>query len=93
MGGGGEVKNLPAHPGDVGSTLVSGRSPGGGNGNPLQHSCLKNPIDRGAWKATVRGVAKLDRTERLNTQNRWKKEGEETDNFEFSSWVLTSKVK
>ena len=70
-----------------------GGSPERGNENPLQHSCLKNPIDRGAWKATVRGVAKLDRTERLNTQNRWKKEGEETDNFEFSSWVLTSKVK
>ena len=36
----------------------SGRSPGGGNGNPLQHSCLENPRDRGAWRATVHGVAK-----------------------------------
>ena len=37
---------------------VSGRSPGGGNGNPLQYSCLGNPMDRGAWWATVQGVTK-----------------------------------
>ena len=41
------------------SILGSGRSPGEGNGNPLQHSCLENPMDRGAWKATVHGVTKL----------------------------------
>ena len=47
----------------------SGRSPGEGNGNPLQYSCLGNPMDRGAWRATVHGVAKeLDRTERLSNQ-------------------------
>ena len=44
--------------GDVGSILGSGRSPGGGNGNPLQYSCLKNPMDRGVWWATVQRVAK-----------------------------------
>ena len=38
--------------------LGSGRSPGGGNGNPLQYSCLENPVDRGGWQATVHGVAK-----------------------------------
>ena len=38
---------------------VSGRSPGEGNGNPLQYSCLKNPMDRGAWQATVHGVARV----------------------------------
>ena len=43
---------------DVGSVHGSGRSPAGGNGNPLQYSCLGNPIDRGAWQATVHGVAK-----------------------------------
>ena len=43
---------------DVGSIPGSGRSPGGGNGNPLQYSCLENPMDRGAWQATVHGVAK-----------------------------------
>ena len=43
---------------EVGSTPGSGRSPGGGNGSPLQYSCLENPLDRGAWWATVRGVAK-----------------------------------
>ena len=43
---------------DVGSILGSGRSPGEGNGNPLQYSCLENPMDGGAWWATVHGVAK-----------------------------------
>jgi len=42
----------------VGSIPESGRSPGGGNGNPLQYSCLENSMDRGAWWATVHGVAK-----------------------------------
>ena len=55
------VKNLPANAGDVrdvGSIPELGRSPGGGNGNPLQYSCLGNPTDRGAWWARVHGVAK-----------------------------------
>ena len=43
--------------GDTGSISGSGRSPGGGHGNPLQYSCLENPMDRGAWRATVHGVA------------------------------------
>ena len=60
------VKNLPAIAGDIrdsDSTYGSGRSPGGGHGNPLQCSCLENPVDRGAWRATVRGVAESDMTE------------------------------
>ena len=44
--------------GDLGSIPGSGRSPGGGHGNPLQYSCLENSVDRGAWGATVHGVAK-----------------------------------
>ena len=44
--------------GDVGSVPGLGRSSGEGNGNPLQYSCLRNPMDRGAWQATVHGVAK-----------------------------------
>ena len=44
--------------GDLGSIPESGRSPGEGNGNPLQYSCLENPMDRGAWRATVHGAAK-----------------------------------
>ena len=51
------VKNLPASAGDVGSISELGRSPGEGNGNPLQYSCLGNPMDRGTWRATVHGVA------------------------------------
>ena len=55
--GGLEVKNLPANAGDVGSIPESGRSPGEGNDNPLQYSCLGNSMDRGAWQVTVYGVA------------------------------------
>ena len=57
------VKNPPANTTDVrnaGSLPGSGKSPGEGNGNPLQSSCLENPVDRGAWRATVHGVAESD---------------------------------
>ena len=63
------VKNLPANTensGDLGSISWLGRSPEGGNGNPLQYSCLKNSMDRGAWWATAHRVAKeLDMTEAI----------------------------
>ena len=55
------VKNPPANAGDardMGSILGLGRPHGGGNGNPLQYSCLENSLDRRAWRATVHGVAK-----------------------------------
>ena len=55
------VKNSPASAGDLrdaGSIPGSGRSPAGWHGNPLQYSCLENPMDRGAWRATVHGVTK-----------------------------------
>ena len=55
------VKNLPTNAGDpraLGWIPVSGGSPGEGNGNPLQYSYLRNPVDREAWQATVHGVAK-----------------------------------
>ena len=52
------VKNPPASEVDAGSILGSGRSRGGGHGNPLQYSCLENPVGRGAWWATPHGVAK-----------------------------------
>ena len=54
------VKNLPANVGDfrdMGSITGLGRSPGGGHGNSSQYSCLENPMDRGAWQATVQRVA------------------------------------
>ena len=65
------VKNLPANEGgvrDLGSIHGLGRSPGVGNGNPLQYSCLENSMGRGAWWATVFGAAKSDMTECVHTQ-------------------------
>ena len=56
--GGSEVKASACNAGDLGSIPGSGRSPGEGNGSPLQYSCLENPMDRGAWGATVHRVAK-----------------------------------
>ena len=52
------VKNLSANTGDEGLTPGSRRFPGGGHGNPLQYSCLENPMDREVWQPTVHGVAK-----------------------------------
>ena len=60
------VKNLPESSGDtrdMGLIPRSGRFPGEGNGSSLQYSCLENPVDRGAWWATVHGVAESDMTE------------------------------
>ena len=60
------VKNPPANAGDrrdAGSIPGLGRSPGEGNGNPLQDSCLENLMDRGVWRATDHGVAESDTTE------------------------------
>ena len=60
------VKNLPANArdaGNLGLILGSGRSPGGGNSNPCQYSCLENFMDRGDWWATLHGVTELDTTE------------------------------
>ena len=72
--GGPVVKKLPANAGyvrDVGSIPGLGRSPGGGHGNLLQYSCLENPMNRGAWQATVHGVARVrhDLAYMLLTQN------------------------
>ena len=52
------VKNPPANAGDTGSIPGLGRSPGEGNGNALQYSCVRQPIDREAWRASVHGVAR-----------------------------------
>ena len=66
------VKNLPANAEDAGDVrLIPGsrRSPRGGNGNPLQYSCLENPTDRGAWRATVHGVEKESDTTKHTQSN------------------------
>ena len=62
---GSEIKVSAYNAGDLSSIPGSGRSPGEGNGNPLQYSCLENPMDGGAWGATVHGVAELDTTVRV----------------------------
>ena len=59
------VKNLPTRQ-EMKETLT-GSTPGRGNGNPLQYSCLENPMDRGAWRATVHGVSESDMTEYVHT--------------------------
>ena len=65
------VKNPPADAEDVGVIPGLGRSPGERNGNSLYYSCLGNPMDRGAWRATVHGVTKeSDMTYRLNNNNK-----------------------
>ena len=64
--GGSEVKVSACNAGDLGSIPGSGRSPGEGNGNPLQHFCLENPMDGGAWWATVHRVAESDTTDWLH---------------------------
>ena len=55
---GSDGKESTCNAGDLGLVPESGRCPGEGNGNPLQYSCLQNPMDRGDWQATVHGVAK-----------------------------------
>ena len=70
--GGSVVKNPPANARDMGLIPGLGRSPGKGNGYPLQYSCLGNPTDREAWRATVHWVAKkFYMTERLNNNNKY----------------------
>ena len=60
---GSDGKEFACNAGDLGLIPGSGRSPGGGNGNLLQYCCLENPMDRGAWQATVHGITELDRTQ------------------------------
>ena len=64
------VKKTPGNVGDIGLIPGSGRLPGGRNGNPLQYSCLGNPMDRGAWQAEVHGVPEHGCTASLHKQER-----------------------
>ena len=76
--GGASGQESPANAGDIrDSCLVSGwrRSPGKGNGDPLQYSCLKNSMDRRAWRATVHGDTELDMIERLTLSISWTETG------------------
>ena len=68
--GGSDGKESPCNAGDLGSILGPGRSPGGGHSNPLQCSCLDNPVDRTAWQTTVHGVAQSrTRLKRLSSSS------------------------
>ena len=69
--------------GDPGSIPGSGRSPGEGNGNPLQCSCLENPMDGGAWWATVHGVTELDMTD---ARRDWGQQEKGTTEDEMAGW-------
>ena len=64
--GGSDSKESACNAGDLGLIPGLGRSPGEGNGNPLQYSCLENPMDGGAWWATVHGSQRVGPTERLH---------------------------
>ena len=72
------VKNPPANAEDGGSIPGSARSPGGGNGNPLQYSCLGSHMDKGAWLATVHGFAESDATGWPSTHPRFYEAEEES---------------
>ena len=79
------VKNPPTNAGDTGLIPGSGRSPGGGNDNPLQYSCLERSMDRGAWQATIHGVAKSQ------TQlSHWTHTHTHACNSPFLSFLLSS---
>ena len=64
------LKNLPASAGGTGLIPGSGGSPGGENANPLQYSCLENPMDRGAWQAIVHGIAESSLSVHFPTVNK-----------------------
>ena len=86
------VKNLPATARDVGLITGLGRFSGEGNGNPLQYSCLENPMDRGAWRATVHGVVKSRTRLATEQQHSFKRQFSEFESSSFSATQMTSLV-
>ena len=81
------VKNPPASAGDAGSIPGSGRFSGGENGNLLQYSCLENSKDRGAWQATIQGVAELDTD--FSVQH-WKPKKEQSNASDSEEKLISS---
>ena len=85
--GGSNGKEFTCNVGDLGLIPGLGRSPGEGNGYPLQYSCLENSMDRGAWQATVHGAAELDTTEQLSLSLSF-------TSFQYTihSWIILLKL-
>ena len=81
------VKNLPANAGNIGPIPGLERSPGDGNGNPLQYSCLENPMDRGAWEAEAMGLQEVDTT--YNCRHAWTSAVKVKLNDSFSATLFT----
>ena len=88
------VENLPANAGDIrdgGSIPGLERSPGGGYGNPLQYSCVENPMDRGSWQATVHRVTKSQtRLKRLSTHIQQRNENRNSNIRHTFNWKLVT---
>ena len=84
------IKNLPANAGDVGLIPGVGRSPGEGNGNPVQYSCLENPMYKGAWWATIFEASKdSDLTYQMNNNsNRMKRLFDNLFYFIYENWTV-----
>ena len=89
--GGSDSKESACNEGDLSLIHELGRSPGGGHGNPLQYSCLENPMARGAWRATVQGITKI-RTRLKHAPTHRKAECQRIDAFKLWFWRRFSRV-
>ena len=90
--GGSDGKESPANTGDLGSIPGSGRSSGGRNGNPLQYSCLENPVDRRAWRAAVHGVTQIQTWLKWLCSSGSSNYGSRVQKQNFHGWLVTASL-